>query len=207
MKIRSLMISAALLVGTAMPAFADARTEEYVRQNANDVLHSLNAPEMDAASRRQAFQAYMDQFANLDRVAKFAIGKYSKRFSPEELDAYIVSFRGYALAVYEFYFNEYKGKDVEVVGSVDRTARDSIVDTKILRADGKKMDVRWRVMSRGDEYEVVDVALNVDGNLIWLAIEQRAQFIALLDRTGGSADALIEKIDSMTASVVAEREE
>jgi phospholipid transport system substrate-binding protein len=60
------------------------------------------------------------------------------------------------------------------------------------------MDVRWRVQGKEGSYQVVDVALNSDGNLIWLGIEQRAQFIALLDDNNGSADKLIATIDSMT---------
>jgi len=198
---RKWLISAAMLAFAATPAFADTSTEEYVRTNANDVLRSLNAPDVDSAERRVAFRSYMDEFANLDAVAKFTIGKYSKRFTPEEMDAYIASFREYALAIYELYFNEYKGRDVTVIGSIDRNSRDSIVDTKILRADGKEMEVRWRVLNRGGKYQVVDIALNADGNLIWLAIEQQAQFIALLDKTNGSAEALIKKVDEMTVTV------
>ncbi len=204
---RKWLISAAMLVLAAPPAFADTSTEEYVRTNANSVLRSLNAPGLDSAERRVAFRGYMDEFANLDAVAKFTIGKYSKRFTPEEMDAYIASFREYALAIYELYFNEYKGRDVTVTGSIDRNSRDSIVDTKILRADGKEMEVRWRVLNRGGKYQVVDIALNSDGNLIWLAIEQQAQFIALLDKTNGSAEALIKKVDEMTESVNAKRVE
>ncbi len=67
------------------------------------------------------------------------------------------------------------------------------------------MNVRWRVLKRNGEYQVVDVALNVNGNLIWLAIEQQAQFLSLLDRTNGSADALIRKIEQMTREVRAGR--
>ena len=67
------------------------------------------------------------------------------------------------------------------------------------------MSVRWRVLKRNDGYQVVDVALNVNGNLIWLAIEQQAQFLSLLDRTNGSADALINRIERMTRDVVAGR--
>ena len=85
------------------------------------------------------------------------------------------------------------------------TPSDSIVDTTIARSDGKNMDVRWRVLHRNGEYQVVDVALDIDGNLIWLAIEQRAQFLALLDRTNGSADALINKINDMTDKLKDER--
>lgn len=202
---RKWILSATMLAFTALPAFADTQTEEYVRSNANDVLASLNAPGLTAAERRVQFQSYMDEFANLDAVAKFVIGKYAKRFSDEEMEAYLATFRSYALAVYEFYFNEYRGRDVKVVGSTDRNARDSIVDTEIVRADGQELEVRWRVLNRGGKYQVVDVALNADGNLIWLAIEQQAQFLSILDQNNGSSDALIKKINSMTDELVAMR--
>jgi len=109
------------------------------------------------------------------------------------------------LAVYEFYFHEYRGRDVKVIGSTDRNARDSIVDTEIVRADGQELEVRWRVLNRGGNYQVVDVALNAEGNLIWLAIEQQAQFLSILDQNNGSVDALNRKIESMTDELVAQR--
>ena len=43
-----------------------------------------------------------------------------------------------------------------------------------MRADGRAMNVRWRVLKRGGKYQVVDIALSSEGNLIWLAIEQQA---------------------------------
>ena len=204
---RKWILSASLLALTAMPAFADAKTEEYVRTNANDVLASLNAPDLSASERREQFQTYMDEFTNLDAVAKFVIGKYSRRFTPEEMELYLATFRNYALVVYEFYFNEYRGRDVKVTGSTDRNARDSIVDTEIVRADGQELEVRWRVLNRGGQYQVVDVALNAEGNVIWLAIEQQAQFLSILDQNNGSVDALIETINSMTDELVAQRPE
>lgn len=202
---RKWLISAVLLAFAGSPAFADTNTEEYVRANANDVLQSLSAPNMDADARRAEFQTYMDEFTNIDAVAKFTIGKYSKRFSDEEMTAFLASFRVYALALYEEYFIAYRGREVNVSGSLDRNPRDSIVDTKILREDGRELAVRWRVLKRGGKYQVVDIALNSNGNLIWLAIEQQAQFIAILDKNNGSAEALIDKIDAMTARVIARR--
>lgn len=202
---RKWIISASMLAFAAVPAFADEATEEYVRVNANEVLASLNAPGQTDDERRAQFQFYMDEFTNLDAVAKFVIGRYSKRFSPEEMDLYLTTFRNYALVVYEFYFNEYRGQDVKVMGSTDRNPRDSIVDTEIVRADGQELEVRWRVLNRGGKYQVVDVALNAEGNLIWLAIEQQAQFLSILDQNNGSVDALIAKINSMTAELEAER--
>lgn len=203
---KAAFVSIALLSSAGI-ASADEKTEAYVQENANNVLRSLNAPDVTAAERREKFQQYMEEFSNLDAVAKFVIGKYSREFSDEELERYIAAFRGYALAVYEFYFNEYKGQAVEVTGSLDRNARDSIVDTTIMRADGEALTVRWRVLKRNDAYQVVDIALSADGQLIWLAIEQQAQFLSILNQNNGSADALIKKIESMTDELVAMRDQ
>jgi len=134
-------------------------------------------------------------------VSNFVIGKYSRRFSDAELANYRKAFREYALTVYEVQLDSYRGEAVVVKNSVDRSDTDSIVNTVIKRQDGKDMDVRWRVQGTEGNYQVVDVALNLDGNLIWLAIEQRAQFIALLDNSNGSSEKLIKKINSMTADM------
>lgn len=201
--IRSTLAASVLLASAAAPAFADARTEAYVQTNASEVLQTLNNPKLSAADRTAAFSAYMDKFTNLNAVSNFVIGKYSRRFTEAELTKYRKSFRDYALAVYESELDAYRGEAVVVKSSVDRSETDSIVNTVIKRQDGRDMDVRWRVQGKEGNYQVVDVALNLDGNLIWLAIEQRAQFIALLDQNNGSAAALIKKIDSMTADLKA----
>lgn len=194
-------IMAATLAVSALPAFADAKTEAYVQKNANEVLATLNSPDLSAKERTEKFSDYMDQFADFDAISNFVIGKYSRRFSEADLTRYRTAFRTYALAVYESELDAYRGEGVTVKNSVDRSPTDSIVNTVIKRQDGRDMDVRWRVMGKEGNYQVVDVALNLDGNLIWLAIEQRAQFIALLDQNNGSADVLINKINGMTADL------
>ncbi|MEZ5998273.1 MAG: ABC transporter substrate-binding protein [Hyphomonas sp.] len=198
-------IALAALAALALPAMADAKTEAYVQKNASEVLASLNDPTLDADARTAKFNAYMDKFTDMEAVANFAIGKYARRFTTDELAKYQTAFREYALAVYENELDAYRGEAVVVKDSVDRSASDSIVNTVIKRDDGKDMDVRWRVLTRDSQYQVVDVALNIDGNLIWLGIEQRAQFLALLDRTNGSADALIKKIDEMKSNLKARK--
>lgn len=192
---------AATMTATTLPAFADAKTEAYVQKNANEVLSTLNNADLSAQERTEKFSQYMDQFADFDAISNFVIGKYSRRFSQAELTRYRTAFRNYAMAVYENELDAYRGEAVTVRNSVDRSPTDSIVNTVIKRRDGQDMDVRWRVQGKDGNYQVVDVALNLDGNLIWLAIEQRAQFIALLDQNNGAADVLIRKIDSMTADM------
>jgi len=189
----------------AMPAFADAKTEAYILKNANEVLQTLNDPSLNSASRTVKFNEYMQQFTDLDAVSNFVIGKYARRFTPAEIKAYRDAFHEYALTVYEVQLDAYRGEEIKIAGSVDRSAKDSIVNSLVKRVDGEEVDVRWRVLNRGGKYQVVDVALNIEGNLIWLGIEQRAQFLALLDRTNGSSDALIGKINEMTMKLKADQ--
>ncbi|KJS38315.1 MAG: toluene tolerance protein [Hyphomonas sp. BRH_c22] len=185
----------------ATPADADARTEIFVQKNASEVLQSLNDPRLSPLQRATVFSESMDGFTDLDAVSNFTIGKYARRFSQEDLHRYRRAFRAYAMTFYETELGAYRGETVIVKDSIDRSESDSIVNTVIKRNDGKDMDVRWRVQGSDGKYQVVDVALNRDGNLIWLAIEQRAQFLALLDKSNGSAEALIDRVESMTAEL------
>ena len=201
-RMRKIVLSLlAALTLAALPALADARTEGFVETNATSVLSALNDPDLSAADRSEAFNTFMNEFADMKLISGFVIGKYARRFSEDELARYRQAFSEYALTVYETELDKYRGESITVTGSTDRNPHDSIVDTIILDADGNETSIRWRVLNRHGAYQVVDVALNIDGNLVWLAIEQRAQFLALLDRTNGSADALISKLHEMTAEL------
>ncbi|MEM6410855.1 MAG: ABC transporter substrate-binding protein [Pseudomonadota bacterium] len=204
--IKSALTGAALFALLSGPALADAASEAFVQENATLVLESLDNPDLDQAARTEQFSAYINEFSNFDRISNFVIGKYARRFEREDLLRYRAAFRAYNLAAYEAQFDEYRGSNITVTGSTDRSERDSIVDSILRSSDGEEVDVRWRVLLRNGEHEVVDVALNVDGNLLWLAIEQRAQFLDLLDRENGSPNALIAKLEELTADLVAENQ-
>ena len=198
-----LAVSASLLLATGMSAFADEATESYVNTNANIALSTLNDSDLNAAERREAFQTLMNRFTDMERVSRFVLGKYANRVSDAEMDQYFDAYSRYALATYEAQLDKYRGNAIEVTGSSDRDDRDSIVETVIRRPSGDIV-VKWRVMMFDDEYQVVDVALNIDGNELWLAIEQRAQFLSILDRNNGSANALVTRINSMSEELEAE---
>ncbi|ACT58071.1 MlaC/ttg2D family ABC transporter substrate-binding protein [Hirschia baltica] len=205
-KITTIALATTMFVGAA---WADANSEAFVEENANAVLHTLNQPELTEADRTAQFNLYMNTFADMDKVARFAVGRYGRQFSDAEFKAYSDAFITYALAVYEVQLDRFRGEEIEVVGSVDLRPGDSVVKTRILATnDNKKFNVEWRVLKDKDSanYQVLDVALNIEGSQIWLAQEQRAQFVSLLDRSNGNAEVLIERINSMTEKLKNEKE-
>ncbi|MEL6258305.1 MAG: ABC transporter substrate-binding protein [Pseudomonadota bacterium] len=206
--IARLLAVAASAAFIAQSAWSDARTEAFVEKNGGLVLEALNDPDLDQAARTEKFAGYMRDFSDLNRIARFVVGRYARGFTEEEFDRYAVVFEDYMLTSYEIQFDAYRGEEIVVNGSKDRDGRrlDSIVNTTI-RRNGEPLEVEWRVQEgRQGELQIIDVALNLDGNKIWLAIESRAQLTSFLGRNNGSADALIERLKELTAELEASRE-
>lgn len=197
------LIFATLAVGLS---FADKKSEEFVSEYASIVLGVLNNPELSKEDRVESFNAYMDEFAFIDRVSRFVIGKYNRRFEKNEYDRYAKAFRDFTLAVYISELDQYRGSELIVHGSIDRKKNDSVVKTTLRHVNGDEMKVDWRVLFRDEKYGVVDVAVSYEGSTIWLAIEQRAQFLSILDRNQGSADALIATIECRTQKLLGDEE-
>lgn len=205
MQIRKFLISALAAAAIAVPVFADAEKEAFVRDNGQQVLASLNDSSLSAEQRTVRFGEYMEEFTDMERVAFFVLGRHRFDFSDEELEEYVAAFKRYALAVYEVQLDQYRGEEINVTGSTERSETDAVVETVIRRADGQDLEVLWRVIERGGQMNVMDVALNIDGNLIWLAIEQRQQIDAVADRSREPARAVINKLNQMTEKLEAEK--
>ena len=203
--IRNFLLGVVALCFAALPAAADVSTEQYVKENANEVLASLNDPSLDSAARTATFSAYMDEFADIRSISRFVLGKYARRIDKDELDTFADAFRSYMLVVYEVELDRYRGEEVVVIGSENITPRIIDVETIIPQENGDPFKLDWRVKKQNDEYKVVDVGLRFDGQHIWLGIYQQDQFTTLLDRNRGDTEVLLAWMERETAKLEAER--
>ena len=87
---------------------------------------------------------------------------------------------------------KFRDAEITVTGSKDRTPTDSIVETRVVRPGEAPQTVRWRVIEKNGDWRVVDV--EVLG--LWLAIEQRAQIAAIMDRPRATIDDAINALNS-----------
>jgi phospholipid transport system substrate-binding protein len=179
MIIRTLLASAALAT-LAMTAFAGDEAEALIASTATQIS--------DPARGHQAFSQSID----VPTVAHFTLGKYANRISDDERQRFTAAFDTFLTSSFRKHNDDFANSKVEVIGSVDRSATDSIVETRVTPADGDVMTVRWRVMERSGEWKVVDV--EVLG--LWLAIEQRAQIAAIMDKPRATIDDAIDALNS-----------
>ncbi|MEM1086612.1 MAG: ABC transporter substrate-binding protein [Pseudomonadota bacterium] len=182
MKTLSFVLPMLLLSGTAHAA-ADDPTEivETVTEEAQD---SLVDKKLTSAETERLLED-----VDVDGIARFALGKYAKSFSDAEYNAYEAAFRTYLRGQMEEHLAQFSSSEVDIVDETQRGSQ-TIIETKVTRADGEVMNVNWRLRRSSAGWEIIDVeAMN-----LWLAIEQRAQFLAELDQNGGDLGALVQTI-------------
>lgn len=203
---RATLLSAmlgAVALATAPAAYAarNAEAEAYVQTNATSALQALGgAP----ATRAATFATLMQRFADMPRIATFVLGRYSNTIRTDAAlrTDWNRAFQDYAIASYQSNLSRYSGRAISVTNSVERVpGRDVVVRTEVAQANGRAMPVQWRLLNSGAGWKVVDVSLVLDGNEIWLAQQQQAEFLAALDRLNGNVRGLITQLETRTAQL------
>lgn len=200
-------LAAAALAVAAMggTASADRAAEAYVEANAPAALAALSDPKLSVEQRKARFGELMGQFADISRIADFVLGPYARqaRANPALHTQWRDTFRVYAVAVYQDQLDQYRGNTIRVLpGSQDATINGrfySVVRSEIVSPNRPPFQVDWRLLKGSDgKFQVVDVAVRLDEQIVWLAIQQQRDFRALLGRNNGSIEGLIQEVRRQT---------
>lgn len=154
----------------AAPASASPDSEAHIRTLIDEMRNASHGSEADI----------IVNYVDMPRVSKFVLGKYGREASSDELDLFISRLDNFMRNFLASRSDELADAKVDVLSSVDRNDRDSIVVTRVSSSAREPMIMRWRVLQREGKWHLVDV--EVHG--MWLAIEQRAQVVSLLDKRG-----------------------
>ena len=194
-------VASALCLGVFSVASADDEAETFVQGILDEA-----APHLAAPTEQEMFAGIaelVDAYVDMPRVSRFVLGQYARKLTDEQKAAYDPLFRKYATQIYQNVLSEYAGETLKVSGSVDRSERDIIVNSKIVNpAPGTNLGditVHWRVYrNRDGELAIVDAG----ADNIWLALEQREAFRSVIANNGGppaGVDALIADLREKTS--------
>ena len=174
------------------------QAEAYVQSALDEVVTALSIE--DEATKRAKLRELVEKYIDTRRVALSTLGAYRRQAAPEQLKEFVPLFKEYAIALYEDQIINYGGESFKVTGSLVRSERDVIVNSKVI--GGAEFDgtvVQWRVYARDGELSVVDVG----AENIWLGVEQRSQFSSFIANNGGGqrgVQALIADLQTRVAS-------
>ena len=128
-------------------------------------------------------------YVETDAIARFTLGNHAKRLSESALRRYTTAFEAWLQTQVENHSHRIGAVGLTVADVDYRNRNDAIVTTAV-RQQGETVRLRWRVIRRDGKWGVVD--LQFAG--VWLAIEQRAQVDAILDRPGADIDEVIARM-------------
>ena len=179
-------LSLALL---AQPAAATGATPEAVVETAVD--RTLAALQDSHISDQEADEIL--KVIDVERVAQFTMGRHWRGMDEATQADFMTAFRSFARVQLREHLADFSEAEVEILRTVERKPGDAIVTTKVSSVDDKEHMVSWRV-NDNNGWKVTDI----EAMGLWFAIEQRAQFQAMLDQNGGDVSALIKEIGSAT---------
>lgn len=183
-QIATFAASLLLLAAPALTATAEESPEKIVREATQQASAFMNDGNLSNNEARK-----MIRFLDVDRIARFALGRHVRSMSTDQYAEYKGAFSRYLREQLQDHLEDFSGSDVRIEKTVARSASDVIVETSVVDPSGE--NVNWRIRQRDGKWGIVDV----EAMDLWLAIEQRAQFTAKLDANGGDVDALINDID------------
>lgn len=172
------------------PASASSAAESYVTSVAKSILNVAGGAPGQMDSR---FRVLMAQHAAISSIGIFSLGKYRSKLPASARAEYFKLIEKFVARLFVKYAPQFAGKDIEVTGSKARSAKDIIVSSKVHFANGQApLDVQWRLLKSGGGFKIFDV--RVLG--VWLAIQQRTEFVSVIQRNNGDVGALLKFLRS-----------
>ena len=182
-----------LCLPTLSRAHAQAGDAQFVRALGSELVDVVNAPGAPASKRPQ-LQPILDHNIAVDQIAIFCLGRYVQRATPEQRQDYVSLFHSVLLNSILGHLGGYRGVRF-TVGETTRFPDGVHVGTTIYRPSEEPAQVDWVINAVGGGPKVVDVVAVGTS----LRTTQRGDYLAYLDRHGGSVDALIAALKRQIA--------
>lgn len=192
---RRLLSWIVLLTVGAVAAVAAEAAEAWAQRTIDQGFAILRDDTGGTAGRRARFHAFIVNHVEARKSAMFALGVYRKGADPAVLEDYAAVFSDYSIEIYESRLENYKDATLTVKGSIENKPGDVTVNT--LGASPKFREpvrIAFRLQGGGGAFKITDI--QVEG--IWLSIELRDEFNALLGANGGDIRALTRTLVART---------
>lgn len=148
--------------------------------------------------RYQALEPRIKKTFDLRRMIRIAAGSQWTKASPDERARLLDAFTRLTVSTYASRFNGYSGERFETLGERPGPRDTVIVDTQIVKSDGKPIALDYVLRQEADRWQVIDILL--DGKVSELAM-RRSEYRSL---GGGKAAGLADKLGAKADELMAE---
>lgn len=176
------------------------QAETFIKDLAANGIAMLEDGNYTGAERELQFRKLVKTGFALDSIGKFVVGRYWREMNQEQQAEYLELFSEWLLKTYANRLGGYNGQTLQIVKSIETDSRykDVVVSTQINLANSQQpINADWRVRKFGNEYKIIDVA--VEGAS--MVATQRREFEAVIRKVG--VDGLMTELRDRLAVLVA----
>lgn len=177
----------AALLAVPLPAFAASinASKALVDQLVAEI-NQVIASGVTGNQMYSRFEGLFDKYADVPTIALYCLGPAARTASAAQRTAYIRAFRGYIARTYGSRFEDFIGGRIEVNDARAVNNYVEVITTAYLRGEDP-FRVDFHVSDQSGALKMFN--LKIEG--INMLLTTRTEISAMLDRRGGSIDALI----------------
>ncbi|HLG88825.1 MAG TPA: ABC transporter substrate-binding protein [Alphaproteobacteria bacterium] len=205
-------VSVLLLGLAAVPLFARAALvqsasaaessdpAQFVQNLGNRAMAQLTGKEIPEQEERARFRQLLNESFDVPTIGRFTVGRsYWNSATPQQQQEFINLYEGQVVNAYAKRFQDYSGEQFKVQGEQkEGDGGDTVVNSQIVRPNGgPPVSVQWRVRQEQGGPKIVDVVIQG----ISMAVTDRNQFAAVIQRGGNGIQSLIDALKSQNVEV------
>lgn len=175
-----IVLASALTLAAGNAPAAPGNASEFVAWLGDRAVSVLRSADGNLDSREARFRDLLREGFDLPFIARFALGPYWRRATPEQRSEYLGVFSDYVVQTYSSRLGGYTGDAMNIVSERRAGEKDAVVETRIVRPSGPPITAEWRVRVIDGEYRIIDIA--IEG--ISMAVTKRSEFSAVIQSKG-----------------------
>ena len=153
---------------------------QHIQLLGEQAFASLQRSDMSLEKREAILADILSRGFALPLIARFVLGRYWRRATPEQRDSYVELFGQFVIKSYSRHIGGFAGSSFDIVGAQAIGKSDFLVTTNLRRKSGPSFKAGWRVRLIDGKHKIIDVI--VEG--ISMAVTQRQEFASVLKRGG-----------------------
>ena len=167
------------LLAAAPPKAIDG-SAAFIKTLAAQAIDILQPSGSKIEAREAQFRELLSAGFDMPFIARFVLGKYWRKSTPQQRADYQALFTDFILQSYSRRMGGFSGETFTVSGARAAGKKDVLVRTQIDRAGGLLIKAEWRVRPKDGRYRIIDIM--VEG--VSMAVTQRSEFNAVVRQHG-----------------------
>ena len=168
----------------------------FVNTLGDRTIRTLSNAAISDDEREAEFRYLLNEGFDLDAMSRFALGRYWRRATRDERAEYRVLFEDFIVRTYVGRLGRYGGEVLNVLGVIADTDGETLVRSEIRDPNFPPVRIDWRIRAVDKSYRIIDVVL--EG--VSMALTQRDEFAAVIQRNGGTVEGLLSELRGKTTS-------